>query len=74
VDVLGFRDRLAKAWSNASGKPPTECPRCKAPIETPGASFCPKCGEPLLRCPECMGNWYTDDGGVRICKICGARW
>lgn len=74
MDALGFRDRLAKAIDRASGKPPTECPRCKAPIEVPNPSFCPKCGEALLRCPVCSGNWYSDDGGGRLCKICGTRW
>ena len=74
MTALGFRDRLAKAISSASGKPPTECPRCKTPVELPSTGHCPKCGEAFLRCPECGGNWYFYKEGVHVCRICGAEW
>jgi len=48
------------------------CPSCGASI-TPGAKFCPECGQPITRerfCSECGSKMNAD---AKFCPECGAK-
>lgn len=47
------------------------CPKCGA-TNPAGHSFCPECGEPLVKtCPQCGARQEADD---KFCGKCGAKF